>query len=124
KVFRNFRYPAGSLDEAGPDEWLDVLIRRPVGPLDADGEPWPFEREEVFTILSSPWLLEPLDVIGPGAGDAGPLLVVADPHPERLETGRPKDAADLERRIRVAMEVLDMLEALHERSLAAAGLDP
>src|SRR4051812_43638602 len=65
KLFGNFRYPATALDEAGPDEGLDVLVRRSiVGPA----EPTRFERVVVFSFPFAGWFLEPLDWFEPEPG--------------------------------------------------------
>jgi hypothetical protein len=126
KVFWNFRYPADSLDEADAREWLDVLIRRP---LVSGADSSRFEREVVFALPSGGWFLEPLDLLeegppGPEPGGRQPLLVLADPHAARLPSGPTTDAEALARRIRMATEVLDMLEGLHQARLVASGLDP
>lgn len=126
RLFRNFRYPAEALDEASPEECLDVLIRRSVDPHPGPAE---LEREVVLALSGGGWFLEPLDYVDEPAGPhhaAAPalLVVLADPHAPPLTAGHlagtPRDG----RLVRVAAEILDMLDALHSAGLALSALDP
>lgn len=118
KVFRNFRYPALSLDEAPADEALDVLIRRPrIAP-----DPASFEKKALSTLPRFPYFLDWIDLIDSPEGDAtGPWLVFADPH------GRPTDLSggiDADMSVGLAFDALAMLDALHRVRLTAGAMDP
>lgn len=123
KVLRNFRYPAASLEEASPEEGLDVLIRRTIG---ARAER---ERDLVFALPFGHWFLEPLDDLEmetPGHGSEGreSLLVLADPHAEVLKPAGSSVAESLSVRTRLVTEILTMLDDLHQAGLVATSLDP
>lgn len=120
KVVWNFRYPATALDEAGPDEWLDVLVRRPTADRPESER---FEREVLFALPFAGWFLEPLDHLELEPGDR-PLLVLADPHAEQLAMGPPPDARAAERLLVMADGILGMLDEFHHEGLVAGHLDP
>jgi hypothetical protein len=125
KVFWNLRHPDRTMDEAGPAEGLEVLIRAPLGPGDGNSES---EWETVLAPGDAPWFLEPIDRLpppdAPGPGTDRPLVVLADPHARRLIDGPPPDSSTASRLIRVGIEVLSLLDALHDAGLLAVGLDP
>ncbi|HMB05598.1 MAG TPA: hypothetical protein VKP69_17920 [Isosphaeraceae bacterium] len=128
KVFWNFRYPGQVLvlDEAESDEWLDVLVRvpHPTGSGGVLGDP-KFECESVLALADAPWFLEPLDILDqPDAPGETPVLVLADPHAERVGAGPPADPIEVMAHVRMMTEALAMLDHLHRAGLGASALDP
>jgi len=128
KVFWNFRYPAEVLDEAGADEWLDVLVRVPRGEATGSHDV-ALEWRAVFERPTVPWMLEPIDLLDPPAtgspsSPVAPLLVLADPHAARLSAGPPPDREAADRLARVLSEIPAMLGQLHHGGLAAGPLEP
>jgi hypothetical protein len=117
----NYRFADRAFVEADEDERLAVLVRVPHAAGPGSG-PLAFELD-ALSLADVPWLPEPLDVI-PAVEGGGPLLVLSDPHGDRL-SARPvagwPDAAPL---IRLARELLGLLDALHRHGLAAGALDP
>jgi hypothetical protein len=123
KVFWNFRYPGEGLYEAGPDEWLDVLVRVPKPGVPA-GDPR-FESGSVLPLDGALWFLECLDVLEPfEAPGMPPLLVLADPHAGPVGMGPPTDPAEASIRVRVMIEALAMLEHLQQAGMAVSVLVP
>jgi hypothetical protein len=120
--FRNFRYPATGLDEAPPDESLDVLIRRPIGPEPSAS----FEAERVLTLPDASWFLGVVDRIdaevrgGVDAPDGPGWLVVADPHAVPRDPTLPADHRPL---VRMFFEIPVMLDVLGREGLRTGPLE-
>ncbi|MBX6311493.1 MAG: hypothetical protein IRY99_01005 [Isosphaeraceae bacterium] len=117
KVLWNYRFDTRSLVEADADEWLDVLIREPRGP--ALPGALAFERERVFSLSGASWFPEPIDTL-----DSPGLLILADPHAQRLSEVAGEALASPSRVVAFAGELLQLLETLHQAGLVAQGLDP
>ena len=105
RVFWNLRHLDRTIDEAGTDEGLDVLVRSPLDPDEGD---LTFECEKVYAAVDTPWFLDLIDLLprpdSPETGTPRSLLVLADPHARRLADGPPSDRATAARLIRLGIE--------------------
>ena len=118
KVYWNFKYPAEALVEADAEEGLDVLVRRA-----HSGDTRDELQRELATsarFASGGWFLESVDRLDE---DGTPVLVLADPHAERLVPGRPVEEESARGIDRLPPELLELLELLHESDLTTGAFE-
>ena len=139
KVFFNYRYGEREIYEAAEDEWIDVMVRvlpdpESSDPSYAEGVRWllNYEATQVLT-APGPWFPEPIDWLdrptppcpdGAEASHVGPALVMSRTHGRPLRQWRSEGSPPTAIALRVALEVLTMLDVLHSRGQVIGGLSP
>jgi hypothetical protein len=122
KSFWNARFADRALIEVDEDERLDVLIRSPQGgsPRDQDLN----AELDLWNGINAFWFPEPLDVIPPSEPGGAPLLVLSDPGGIPLSARPRPQWRDAGPWLRLARELLEMLDVVHQHGLTASALDP
>jgi hypothetical protein len=142
KVFRNFAFNKGTVEEAPGEECLDVFLKTLAYPLLDNrayvkarrDHAW-FEAKKVFGNRKTNLLPEPLDYLEiPNDQDAfafphskqlaskEPVLVLEKVHGRPLARWRKEGSPSLPRILRVLAEVLDFLAGMHGQKLLLNGL--
>jgi len=111
KVLRNYRHADRSLHEASGEEFLDVLIHGPGSSIATIDR----ELRTAYSIAEAGWFPEPIDVI---ETDAGPFLVVADPH------AAPLLECPAAARGEILGEIMRMFRTLADHGLAPDSFEP